>query len=134
MRRIVTINKTVLLGFFAALILTTAVPAFAAKMAASKTSEQEILEEKKDLEQAVTADESVRSPLEVAVENLPEDGSADHPAGEVAGEVDPARRAAVGGRGATDEARGGRLREERSDADQHHAAEDRSQAGNEQQR
>lgn len=53
------------------LVLTT--PALAANLPASKTTDQEILEEKKDLEQAVVADESVPEPLEVAVENLPED-------------------------------------------------------------
>ncbi|MHC4288325.1 MAG: ShlB/FhaC/HecB family hemolysin secretion/activation protein, partial [Planctomycetota bacterium] len=35
--------------------------------------EQEILEGKKDLEQTVTVDESVPAPLEIAVENLPDD-------------------------------------------------------------
>ena len=34
--------------------------------------DQEALKEKKDLEETLTADESVREPLEVAVENLPE--------------------------------------------------------------
>jgi hemolysin activation/secretion protein len=54
-------------------LLATANPGMAATLPVSKTAEQEILEEKKDLEQAVTADESVPEPLEVAVENLPED-------------------------------------------------------------
>ena len=72
MRKKVT-TKILFIGFFAALTLAVAVPVFAAKVPASKTTEQEILEEKKDFEQAVTADESVPEPIEVAVRNLPED-------------------------------------------------------------
>jgi hypothetical protein len=73
MRKKVITNKVLFIGFFAILILAAAIPAFAARVPASKTTEQEIIEGKKDQEQAVTADESVPAPLEVAVENLPED-------------------------------------------------------------
>jgi hemolysin activation/secretion protein len=61
------------IGLFVMLVLAAAIPVLAAKLPVSKTAEQEVLEEKKDLEEAVTADESVPVPLEVAVENLPED-------------------------------------------------------------
>ena len=61
------------IGFLAVLVLATAIPAFAAKLPASKTAEQEMLEEKEAQEQAVTMDESVQAPLGVTVENLPED-------------------------------------------------------------
>jgi hemolysin activation/secretion protein len=73
MRKKVSTSKILFIGFFAVLILTAAIPVFAAKLPAPKTAEQEILEEKKDLEQTVTVDESVPAPLEIAVENLPDD-------------------------------------------------------------
>ena len=66
-------SKILALGLFVVLVLAAALPVLAAKLPVSKTAEQEVLEEKKDLEEAVTADESVPVPLEVAVENLPED-------------------------------------------------------------
>ena len=75
MRKKVIANKILFVGFFTALILAAAIPAIAAKVPASKTTEQEVIEGKKDLEQAVTADESVPEPMQVAVENLPEDTS-----------------------------------------------------------
>ncbi|MHC4834875.1 MAG: ShlB/FhaC/HecB family hemolysin secretion/activation protein [Planctomycetota bacterium] len=65
--------KIMAIGLFVMLVLAAAIPVLAAKLPVSKTAEQEVLEEKKDLEEAVTADESVPVPLEVAVENLPED-------------------------------------------------------------
>ncbi|OQY04426.1 MAG: hypothetical protein B6I25_06975 [Planctomycetales bacterium 4572_13] len=73
MRKKVITGKIIFFSFFAVLILAAAIPAVAAKVPASKTTEQEILEEKKDSEQTVTVDESVPEPLDVAVENLPED-------------------------------------------------------------
>ena len=73
MRKKVSTSKILFIGFFTVLILTAAIPVFAAKLPAPKTAEQEILEEKKDLEQTVTVDESVPAPLEIAVENLPDD-------------------------------------------------------------
>ena len=73
MRKKVSTSKILFIGFFTVLILTAAIPVFAAKLPVSKTAEQEILEEKKDLEQTVTVDESVPAPLEIAVENLPDD-------------------------------------------------------------
>ena len=73
MRKKVSTSKILFIGFFTVLILTAAIPVFAAKLPVSKTAEQEILEEKKDLDQQVIADESVPAPLEIAVENLPND-------------------------------------------------------------
>jgi len=73
MRKKVTTREILFIGFFAVLILAMTIPVFAAKLPVSKTAEQEILEEKKDLEQTVTVDESVPAPLEIAVENLPDD-------------------------------------------------------------
>lgn len=61
------------IGFTLILILVMAVPAIAAKVPASKTSEQEILEQKEYQEETVTTDESVPAPLEITAENLPED-------------------------------------------------------------
>ena len=57
------------------------------------------------------------------VEHLSENPGADKAAGEVAGEIDTARRAAIRGGGAADEAGCRRLGEERSDPDQYHAGE-----------
>jgi hemolysin activation/secretion protein len=73
MRKKVSTSNILFIGFFTVLILAAAIPALAARLPASRQAEQEILEEKKDLEQTVTVDESVPAPLEVAVENLPED-------------------------------------------------------------
>src|SRR5688572_19447589 len=56
-----------------------------------------------------------------AIEELAEHCRADEPAEEVAGEVDPARRAAVDRCRAAHEAGRGRLREERPHGDEHHA-------------
>ena len=57
----------------AALIVTVTLPVTAAKVPASKTQEQQMLEAKEAQEQTITTDKSVLSPEKVAVENLPED-------------------------------------------------------------
>src|SRR5258707_877167 len=58
------------------------------------------------------------------IEDLAEHGAADETAEEIAGEVDAARRAAIGGRRATDEAGRRGLSEEGADADQRQPGED----------
>ena len=57
-----------------------------------------------------------------------EHGAADQAAEEIAGEIKPACRAAIGGRRAADKARGAGLGEEGAGADQHHADQHRRQA------
>src|SRR3989442_13360409 len=69
-----------------------------------------------------------------ALEKLAEDDAADDTAKEVAGKIDAARRSAVGRGRATDESGRGRLREERPNADQHQAGDDRDKLRQEQQR
>src|SRR5258708_22166497 len=56
------------------------------------------------------------------VEDLAEDGAADETAVEIAGEIDPACRAAVDGRRLADKAGRRRLREEGTDADERQTA------------
>src|SRR6266851_9759784 len=68
------------------------------------------------------------------IENLAEDRRAGETAGEVTGEINAARRAAVCSGGAADESGGSRLREERADADEHHAQQDRDEIGQQHQR
>ena len=69
----ITTSKRLFICFFAVLILAGAIPALAATLSVSKTADQEVLEERKDLEEQVIAEASVPEPLDVAVENLPED-------------------------------------------------------------
>jgi hypothetical protein len=59
--------------FIAVLIIAGSIPVMGAKLPASKTEEQQALEDKEAQEQAVITDESVPVPEKVAVENLPED-------------------------------------------------------------
>ena len=73
MRKNVTTNKSLFVVLLTVLILAAGNPVFAARVPASRTTEQEILEDRKDLEKSVTVDESVPVPSKVAVENLPED-------------------------------------------------------------
>ena len=69
-----------------------------------------------------------------AVEKLAEHRAADQPSEEIAGQVDPAGRAAIGRRGATDEAGGCGLGEKRPDADKHETDQHRRKIRQQQQR
>jgi len=68
-----SVEKLLRTTFIVALIMAIGLPAFAAKVPASKTKAQQILEAKEAEEQTITEDESVAAPEKVAVENLPED-------------------------------------------------------------
>ena len=68
------------------------------------------------------------------VEDPTKDRGARHPAGEIAGEIDSACRAAFGRRGGADEAGRRRLREEGPDADQDHAGQDHSETRQQEER
>ena len=68
------------------------------------------------------------------VEQLAKQRGADESSGEIAREIDPARRAFVLGRGAADEAGRDGLREEGADADQRESGEDSGEIAGQQQR
>jgi len=64
-----SVEKLLRTTFIVALIMAIGLPAFAAKVPASKTKAQQILEAKEAEEQTITEDESVAAPEKVAVEN-----------------------------------------------------------------
>jgi hypothetical protein len=69
-----------------------------------------------------------------SIEDLTKDCGTDQAAGEVTSEIDATSRAAVGGSRLAHEAGRGRLGEKRSNADEHHAQQDRGEIGEQKQR
>ena len=68
------LKKSLWAIFIATLVIVIGLPVIAAKVPVSKTEDQQILEDKKEAqEEAVSVDESVPSPEEIAIQNLPED-------------------------------------------------------------
>ncbi|MHC4882393.1 MAG: ShlB/FhaC/HecB family hemolysin secretion/activation protein [Planctomycetota bacterium] len=68
-----SVNKSLWTMFVAVLVIAGSIPVMGAKLPVSKTEEQQALEDKEAQEQAVSVDESVPSPEEIAIQNLPED-------------------------------------------------------------
>lgn len=66
-------TKALLSVLVAALLATVTQSVFAARLPASKTQEQQLLEDKETAEQTVTEDESIPPADWIAIENLPED-------------------------------------------------------------
>jgi hemolysin activation/secretion protein len=67
------VNKSLWTLFIAVLVIAGSIPVMGVKLPASKTEEQQTLEDKEAQEQAITTDASVPAPEQVAIENLPED-------------------------------------------------------------